>query len=324
MHSKSGHVAPCHALKGTAGTGCFRLDTFQNHERWTKRDRPFPPHEFVQNAYIRTKSGSFSTYIFLINLCPHASSQISTSSMHAHTPSRILTNKPRPVSMHQNDQTISALSKESTEPVQAAVPEHVEPSACCPCVVDEALCDTPKCAESWQPSFLRLHAAWIERDMYSVDIDCILADHDDAFASQCAIAAEEDANTQGALENTSAAAAEAADSQASPLPSSSPAIGIDAGFFKSYAQHIKAQRSMLCKTMLIQPATSKDCPLPPSSPAIRIDPCFFKSYAQHIKAQRSMLCKTMLIQPATSTDCEDDLENRFKLRRGRTRERVQR
>ena len=179
--------------------------------------------------------------------------------------------------MHQNDQAISALSKESTEPVQAAVPE---PSACCPCDVDEALCDTPKYAESWQPSFSRLQAAWIERDMYTVDIDCILADHDDAFASQCAIAAEEDANTQGALENTSAAAAEAADSQASPLPSSSPAKRIDAGFFKSYAQHIKAQRSMLCKTMLIQ--------------------------------------------PATSTDCEDDLENRFKLRRGRTRERVQR
>ena len=197
--------------------------------------------------------------------------------MHAHTPSRILTNEPRPVSMHQNDQAISALSKESTEPVQGAVPE---PSACCPCDVDEALCDRPKYAASWQPSFSRLHAAWIERNMHSVEIVCILADHDDAFASQGAIAAEEDANTQGALENTSAAAAEAADSQASPLPSSSPAIGIDAGFFKSYAQHIKAQRSMLCKTMLIQ--------------------------------------------PATSTDCEDDLENRFKLRRGRTRERVQR
>ena len=200
--------------------------------------------------------------------------------MHAHTPSRMLTNEPRPVSMHQNDQTISALSKESTEPVQAAVPEHAEPSACCPSDVDEALCDTPKYAESWQPSFSRLQAASTEKNIYSVEFDCIFADHDDAFASQCAIAAEEDANTQGALENTSAAAAEAADSQASPLPASSPAIRIDAGFFKSYAQHIKAQRSLLCKTMLIQ--------------------------------------------PATSTDCEDDLENRFKLRQGRTRERVQR
>jgi hypothetical protein len=160
--------------------------------------------------------------------------------------------------------------------------------------------------------------------MHSVEIDCILADHDDAFACKCTIAAEEDANTQGALETPSAAAAAAADSQASPLPASSPAIGIDAGFFKSYAQHIKAQRSMLCKTMLIQPATSNDCPLPASSPAIGIDPGFFKSYAQHIKAQRSILCKTMLIQSATSTDCEDDLENRLKLRRGRTRERVQR
>jgi hypothetical protein len=96
-----------------------------------------------------------------------------------------------------------------------------------------------------------------------VEIDCIFADHDDAFASKCTIAAEEDANTQDALENTSAAAAAAADSQASsvaaaaadsqasPLPASSPAIGIDPGFFKSYAQHIKAQRSILCKTMLI-------------------------------------------------------------------------
>jgi hypothetical protein len=72
----------------------------------------------------------------------------------------------------------------------------------------------------------------------------------------------------GAMENTSAAGAAAADSQASsvataaadgqasPLPASSRAPGIDAGFFKSYAQHIKAQRSILCKTMLIQPATS--------------------------------------------------------------------
>jgi hypothetical protein len=183
--------------------------------------------------------------------------------------------------------------------VQAAVPEHAEPSACCPSDVDEALRDTPeydvdeafrdtpKYAETWQPSFSRLHAASTEGDMYSVEIDCILADHDDAFASKCVIAV----------------ATAAADSQASPLPASSPAVDIDAGFFKSYAQHIKAQRSMLCKTMLIQPATSNDCRLPASSPAIRIDAGFFKSYAQHIKAQRSMLCKTMLIQPATSNDC---------------------
>ena len=192
--------------------------------------------------------------------------------MHAHTPSRILTNEPRPVSMHNNDQATPALSKASTELVQGAVPEHAGPSACCPSDVDEAVCDTPKYAEIWQPSFSRLHAASTEGDMHSVEIRCILAEHDDSFSL----------NTQGALENTSAAAAEAADSQASqsPLPASSPAIGIDAGFFKSYAQHIKAQRSILCKTMLIQ--------------------------------------------PATSTDCEDDLENRFKLRRGRTRERVQR
>jgi len=207
------------------------------------------------------------------------------SSMHAYTPSRVLTSAPRPVSMHNNDQATSALSKASTEQVQAAVPEHAEPSACCPSDVDEALRDTPKYAETWQPSFSRLHAASTEGDMYSVEIDCILADHDDAFASKCVIAV----------------ATAAADSQASPLPASSPAIDIDAGFFKSYAQHIKAQRSMLCKTMLIQPATSNDCRLPASSPAIRIDAGFFKSYAQHIKAQRSILCKTMLIQPATST-----------------------
>jgi len=188
--------------------------------------------------------------------------------------------------MHKNDQATFALSKVSTE-------LHAEPSACCPCGVDEALCDTPKYAESWQPSFSRLHAASTERDSYdlqSVDIDCILPDHDDAFASQYAIAAKEDTNTQGdSVENPSAAAAAAAgsqassvavaaaDSQASPLPASSPAIRTEAGFFKANAKHIKAQRSMLCKTTLIQPDTSNDCPLPPSSPAIRIDPGFFKS-----------------------------------------------
>jgi hypothetical protein len=187
--------------------------------------------------------------------------------------------------MHKNDQATFALSKVSTE-------LHAEPSACCPCGVDEALCDTPKYAESWQPSFLRLHAARIGRDMHSVEIDCILADHDDAFASKCTIAAEEDAKTQGALENTSAAAAAAADSQASSVATAA--------------------------------ADGQASPLLASSPAQGIDAGFFKSYAQHIKAQRSILCKTLLIQQATSTDCEDDLDNRLKLRRGRTRERVQR
>jgi hypothetical protein len=126
--------------------------------------------------------------------------------------------------------------------------------------------------------------------MRSVEMDCILADH--GFASERTIAAEENAKTLGALETmssadaaadsqASSAAAATADSQASHLPASTPAIRIDAGFFKSYAQHIKAQRSILCKTS----------------------------------------CKPILIQPATSNDCEDDLENRFKLRRGRTRER---
>ena len=178
----------------------------------------------------------------------------------------MLPHERRTVSMHQHDQATSALS----------------------------LCNTPKnatYAESWQSSFSRLHAASKERDMRSVEIDCILADHD--YASERAIAAEENAKTLGALDNLSSAAAAAADSQASSaaaatadsqashLPASTPAIRIDAGFFKSYAQHIKAQRSILCKTS----------------------------------------CKPILIQPATSNDCEDDLENRFKLRRGRTRER---
>ena len=198
----------------------------------------------------------------------------------------MLLHERRPVSMHQNDQATSALSKVSTEPVLGAVPEH----ASCSCDVDSASCNTPKYG-SWQPSFLRLHAASIERYMRSVEIDCILADHD--FASECAIAAEENAKIQGALESPSLAAAAAADSQASSaaaatadsqashLPASTPAIRIDAGFFKSYAQHIKAQRSILCKTS----------------------------------------CKPILIQPATSNDCEDDMEDQFNLRRGRTRER---
>jgi hypothetical protein len=90
-----------------------------------------------------------------------------------------------------------------------------------------------------------------------LEIDCILADHE--FASERAIAAEENAKTLGALEPPSSAAAAAdsqassaaaatAGSQASHLPASTPDIRIDAGFFKSYAQHIKAQRSILCKT----------------------------------------------------------------------------
>jgi hypothetical protein len=187
--------------------------------------------------------------------------------------------------MHENDQATSALSKVSSEPVLGAVPQHAEPSASC---------NTHKYAtyaEIWQPSFSRLHAASIEPEIDRlVEIGCILADHD--FASERAIAAEENAKTLGALETPSSAASAAdsqassaaaatAGSQASHLPASTPAIRIDAGFFKSYAQHIKAQRSILCKTS----------------------------------------CKPILIQPATSNDCEDDLENRFKLRRGRTCER---
>ena len=81
---------------------------------------------------------------------------------------------PRPVSMHENDQASSALSKVNTEPVLGAVPDHAEPSACCPC--DKALCNASKNSETMQPSFSHLHAASIERDMHSVDIDCILAD----------------------------------------------------------------------------------------------------------------------------------------------------
>ena len=156
----------------------------------------------------------------------------------------------RPVSMHQH-----ALSKVTTEPVLGAVPEHAEHFACCPSDVNKALCNTTKYstyAESWQPSFSRLQAASKERDMHSVEIDCILADHD--FASECAISAEEIAKTQGPLETPSSAAADSqassaaaatADSQASHLPASTPAIRIDAGFFKSYAQRIKKQREML-------------------------------------------------------------------------------
>jgi hypothetical protein len=113
----------------------------------------------------------------------------------------MLPHERRTVSMHQHDQATSALSKVSTEPALGAVPEHAEPSACFPCDVNKALCNTPKYATyalSWQPSFSGLQAASIERDMRSVEIDCILADHD--FASERAIAAEENAKTQGALE----------------------------------------------------------------------------------------------------------------------------
>ena len=199
-----------------------------------------------------------------------------------HTTSKMLLHARRAESMHQNDQATSALSKVSSQPVPGAAPEHAELSASCPCDVDKAPC--------WQPSFSRLHAASIEPEIDRLEIDCILADHD--FASERAIAAEENAKTVGALEPPSSAAAAAdsqassaaaatADSQASHLPASTPAIRIDAGFFKSYAQHIKAQRSILCKTS----------------------------------------CKPILIQPATSNDCEDDMEDQFNLRRGRTRER---
>jgi hypothetical protein len=78
--------------------------------------------------------------------------------------------------MHENDQATSALSKVNTQPVLGGVPDHAEPSACCPCVADKALCNAPKYSESRQLSFSYLHAASIERDMHSVDIDCILAD----------------------------------------------------------------------------------------------------------------------------------------------------
>jgi hypothetical protein len=85
--------------------------------------------------------------------------------------------------MHQNDQATSALSKVSTEPVLGAVPEHAEPSASCPCDVDKASCNTPKYAESWLPSFSRLHAA--SKDSLVVEIDCILADDaNDAVAAR--------------------------------------------------------------------------------------------------------------------------------------------
>ena len=100
-----------------------------------------------------------------------------------HTISKMLISEPRPVSMHENDQVTSALSKVSTEPVLGEVSEHAEPSASCPCDVDKALCNTPKYAETWQPSCSRLHAASIERDMRSVEIDCILTDDADDIVS---------------------------------------------------------------------------------------------------------------------------------------------
>ncbi len=81
---------------------------------------------------------------------------------------------PRPVSVHGKDRA----------PLLEAVPDHAEPSACCPCVADKALCNAPKCCESRQLSFSHLHAASIERDMHSVDIDCILADAYDAVSSR--------------------------------------------------------------------------------------------------------------------------------------------
>ena len=85
------------------------------------------------------------------------------------TASKMLINEPRPVSLHENDQATSA---------------HAEPPASCPCDVDKASYNTPKYAENWQPSFSRLHAASIERDMHLVEIDCILADDaDDAVAA---------------------------------------------------------------------------------------------------------------------------------------------
>ena len=62
-------------------------------------------------------------------------------------------------------------------------PEHAESSACCSCDVDKDLCNTPKHAESWQPSFSHLHAASIGRHMHSVEINYIHAEVHDAPAS---------------------------------------------------------------------------------------------------------------------------------------------
>ena len=94
--------------------------------------------------------------------------------MRANTTSNILVDGTGPVSMHDNDQATSALSIVNTEPVLEAVPAHAEPSACCPFYVDRALGKAPK--HRRQVSISHLHAASIERDMHSVEIDCILAD----------------------------------------------------------------------------------------------------------------------------------------------------
>jgi hypothetical protein len=97
--------------------------------------------------------------------------------------------------MHDNDQATSALSIVNTEPVLGAVPAHAEPSACCPFYVDRALGKAPK--HRRQVSISHLHAASIERDMHSVEIDCNLADDaDDAVAAVCAVAAEKNAKTE--------------------------------------------------------------------------------------------------------------------------------
>ena len=116
------------------------------------------------------------------------------------TASKILVSRPIPASMLQNYQATAALPRVSTELVLGAgperVPDHAEPNACC--VVGEASCGAPKYSEGSQPSFSLLHAASIERDMHSVEIDCILADDaDDAVTDACAcvVAADESATT---------------------------------------------------------------------------------------------------------------------------------
>ena len=115
----------------------------------------------------------------------------------ARTASKILVSRPIPASMLQKYQATAALPRVSTELVPAAVPQrvpdHAEPTACCG--VGEASCGAPKYSEGTQPSFSLLHAASIERDMHSVEIDCILADDADDAVTESCDAAEEYAKT---------------------------------------------------------------------------------------------------------------------------------
>jgi hypothetical protein len=70
----------------------------------------------LQSVPVEGIGGVFFSLVTTIR--PHSltASFNSKSSMQAHTPSRILTNDPRPVSMHNNDQATPALSKASTQP----------------------------------------------------------------------------------------------------------------------------------------------------------------------------------------------------------------